>query len=119
MTRRRSVNGVERSEELRVESKRVSLDEFKRIVWLGVDIHATTLNPAMLYPTLAPPAQQKRSRSLGFITRVATVLFWRVLGMEVARFAPFVGEVFVIARLPTAPIAEKLGFRLPQCLRIL
>ncbi len=40
MTRRRSVNGVERSEELRVESKRVSLDEFKRIVWLGVDIHA-------------------------------------------------------------------------------
>jgi hypothetical protein len=67
----------------------------------------TTLNPAMPYPTLAPPAQQKRSRSLGFFTRGATVLFCRVLVLEVARFVPFVGKVLVIAPLSAASIAEK------------
>jgi hypothetical protein len=53
----------------------------------------TTLNPAIVYPTLAPPAQQKRSSSLGFFTRFATVL---VLGMEAARLMPFFGEAFAI-----------------------
>lgn len=50
LTRRGSVNGVERSEELRVEGQRVSLDEFKWIVWLGVDVDANNAESGHAVP---------------------------------------------------------------------
>ena len=40
---RRCVNGVKRSNELRVECKRVSLNELKRIMRLRINIHADNL----------------------------------------------------------------------------
>ena len=45
LTRRGCVNGIKRSNELRVKCKSISLDKRKRIMRLGIDIHSDDLEP--------------------------------------------------------------------------
>jgi len=45
LTRRGRVNGIKRSNELRVEGKSISLDKRERIMRLGTDIYADNFEP--------------------------------------------------------------------------
>jgi hypothetical protein len=45
LTRRGRVNGIKRSNEHRVERKRISLDKRKRIMRLGINIYSDNLEP--------------------------------------------------------------------------
>ena len=55
---------VKKSDEIGVQFKHIALNERQWVVQFGLDVHPNNVNPAFLYPTPAPPAQQNKSRSL-------------------------------------------------------